>query len=120
MPCRMTRAPIGAWSNWIVPEGSTVTLFSRGTVGDVRLARVHYNGEVLPIFEKTINGEPVRAVEVIGAGSRKNLLIIYGFSSGDSGRGELRVLCGGDRSQVVDDLVVADDPLRIYRLGPEA
>lgn len=120
MSCQMIQAPSGAWHNWIVPEGSTVTLFSRGEIGRVRIARAEYNGEVLNVFEKTINGEPVTAIEVTGAGSRKNFLIIYGFSSGDSGRGELRVHCGGDRSQVIDDLVLADEPLRIYRLGPGA
>ena len=118
MTCRMTRAPIGAWHNWVVPEGTTVTLFSRGTIGRVRIARAEYDGEVLHVFEKTINGEPVTAIEVTGAASPGNFLIIYGFSSGDSGRGELRVHCGGDRSQVIDDHVLAEDPLRIYRIGP--
>jgi hypothetical protein len=85
----------------------------------VRIARAHYNGEVLHVFEKIINGEPVTAIEVTGARSRKEFLIIYGFSSGESGRGELRVHCGGERSQVIDDLVVADDPARVYRIGPK-
>ncbi len=119
MTCRMTRAPIEAWNNWIVPKGSTVTLFSQGTIGRVRIARAHYNGEVLHVFEKNINGERVTAVDVTGVDSRKNLLIIYGFSSGDAGRGVLRVQCGGHASEIIDDHVLSDDPLRIYRLGPK-
>ncbi|MDA0205445.1 MAG: hypothetical protein O3A53_05870 [Acidobacteria bacterium] len=114
----MTRSSIGARHDWIVSEGSTTTLFSRGTVGRLRIARAYYNSEVLQVFDKTINGESVTAVEVTGAGSCENLLIIYGFSSGAFGRGDLRVHCGGDSSQVIDELVLADDPARIYRLGP--
>lgn len=120
MPSPMPRAPMGTWNSWIVPKGATITLFSRGTVGQVRIARAHYNGEVLHVFEKIVNGEPMTAIELTGAGSRKELLIIYGFSSGESGCGELRVHCGGDSSEVIDDFVDVDDPARIYRIGPEA
>jgi len=119
MPCRMTQAPLKAWHNWIVPEGATVTLYSRGTIGRVRIARAHYNGEVLDVSEKIINGERVTAIDVTGVDSRKNLMIIYGFSSGASGRGVLQVHCGGHSSKVIDDFVIGDEPLRIYRLGPE-
>lgn len=119
MPCRMTQAPLNAWHNWVVPEGSTVTLYSRGTIGEVRIARAHYNGEVLHVSHKIIKGELVTAIDVTGVDSRKNLMIIYGFSSGGDGRGVLQVHCGGHHSKVIDGLVLGEEPLRIYRLGPE-
>lgn len=119
MTCRMSRAPIKAWHRWIIPEGMKVTLFSRGRNGKVLMARARYGGEDLPIYIRTINGQLTTAVDITGAGSRKNLSIIYAFSPGSSVLGELREYRSGTAGTLIDELVADDEPERIYRIGPE-
>lgn len=107
MPCLLQ--PITDSPDFEAPVGATVTLVTVNHVGSVMIAKAEFGEEQL-----VEEGTAVSSVELVVREGRTTLKLVFVFTAGFQGRGELREDCG-DESQFLRD-VVGSEPFQTLRI----
>ena len=92
------------------PTGKKVTLLAQDVAGAVLFSRAEYGGKAL-----VAPGKPVSKIEFEVAAGSKTLRMVFVFSGGSAGRGELREDCGAGSSQLIRP-IAGDDPSQLMKV----
>ena len=107
MSCQLV--PVPDSPDFEARTGAPVTLVAADHIGSVMIAKAEYAGEQL-----VEAGTAVSTCDLIVKEGRNTLKLVFVFTAGVAGRGELRE-DGGDTSQFLRD-VAGDEPLQIIRI----
>ncbi len=83
-----------------------------GTFGSIMFMAAEYNGTDL------LTGGVSDTITVPIVADKKNLHVVFGFSAGNNGRGNLMEVCTG--GNVLDDDLRGDNPQKTYRICGKA
>jgi hypothetical protein len=107
MPCQLQ--PVPDSPDFEAPTGATVTFVAIDHIGSVMVAKAEYGGDQL-----VPDGTAVSSFDVPIKSGRATLKLVFVFTAGFGGRGELRE-DGGDASQFLRDLA-GDEPFQMLRI----
>jgi hypothetical protein len=108
MPCMLV--PQQDSPDFQGPIGAVVTLLATDHIGSVMVAKAEYGGDqLIPA------GTAASTFELVVQPGRNTLKLVFVFTAGFAGRGELRE-DGGDTSQFLRD-VAGDEPLQLVRIA---
>jgi len=106
MPCQLT--PVSeVLCDFKGKANQQVTLTLKGTVGTVQFEKAEYGGAAIPNLPATDLTFALKAGKV-------PLDVVYVFSNGSSGRGELHEKC--ENNTLLDDWVRGDNPVERYNI----
>jgi hypothetical protein len=108
MPCLLV--PVPDSTDFQGPADAPVTLLATDHIGSVMVAKAEYAGDQL--IEP---GTAVSSFTLIIKPGRNTLKLVFVFTAGFAGRGELREEGDDGNSQFLRDLA-GDEPLQVMRI----
>jgi len=105
MACKLTKALLDPVCDFKATAGDSVTLKVVGTTGNVQFEAAEYGGTALA-------GLPAASITFTLHSGQIPLDVVYIFSQGQAGRGELHEDCPGQT--LLDDWVRGDSPVTRY------
>jgi hypothetical protein len=105
MPCKLTKVLLDPICDLKGTAGDSVTLKVVGTVGSVQFEAAEYGGTALA-------GLPSDSISFTLHTGQIPLDVVYTFSQGSAGRGELHEDC--ENQTLLDDWVRGDNPVTRY------
>jgi hypothetical protein len=92
------------------PTDQTAVLVTKDHIGSVLIAKAEYAGaQLVP------QGQAVAKIELTVAAGRNTLKLVFVFTAGTAGRGELREDCGDGDSHFLRDLD-GSEPFQMMRI----
>ena len=107
MACKLS--PVPNSSDFEGAGGQQVTLVTKEHIGAVLIVKADYAGQQL-----VPGGQALNKIQLTVAPGPKSLKLVFVFSAGNNGRGELREDAGQD-SQFLRD-VAGDEPFQLIRI----